>query len=61
MSIYNRTKYYKIKRGYDRIKTVGSIVINTSDPEKDIYSLELDVPFGELNQHDKVIFLIRHE
>ena len=41
-----------------RAKTVGCIRINTSDPEKDVYSLELDVPFGELDNHKKVIFTI---
>ena len=41
-----------------RAKTVGCIRINTSDPEKDVYSLELNVPFGELDQHKKVIFTI---
>ena len=27
-----------------KAKTAGDMVINTSDPEKDIYSLELNVP-----------------
>ena len=43
------------------IKSVGYIVINTSDPEKDIYCLELNVPFGELDNYSKVMFRIRHE
>jgi hypothetical protein len=41
-------------------KKVGSIVINTSDPEKDIYSLEMDVPLGELDTKKRVIFDIKH-
>lgn len=44
-----------------RVKTVGCIRINTSDPEKDVYSLELDVPFGELDYQKKVIFTIAKE
>ena len=42
-------------------KKVGCIRINTSDPEKDIYSLELEVPFGELDRQKKVIFEILHD
>lgn len=44
-----------------RPKTVGCIRINTSDPEKDIYSLELAVPFGELDVQKKVIFTIEKD
>ena len=40
------------------IKKVGCIRINTSDPEKDIYSFELEVPFGELDKRKKVLFTI---
>jgi len=40
------------------IKKVGCIRINTSDPEKDMYSLELEVPFGELDRQKKVLFKI---
>ena len=43
------------------VKKVGCIRINTSDPEKDIYSLELEVPFGELDRRKKVIFEILHD
>ena len=43
------------------MKKVGCIRINTSDPDKDVYTLELDIPFGELDQHDKVVFDIVHE
>ena len=43
------------------IKKVGTIVINNNDPEKDIYTLELDVPFGELDTKHRVYFDIRHE
>lgn len=44
-----------------KAKMVGCIRINTSDPEKDVYSLELDVPFGELERHSKVIFTIEKD
>ena len=51
---------YTMKNKYKEIKKVGNLVINMSDPEKDVYSLELDIPFGELDQHSKVIFEIVH-
>lgn len=44
-----------------KAKKVGYIRINTSDPEKDIYSLELEVPFGELDRQKRVIFEILHD
>lgn len=39
----------------------GVIRVNTTDPEKDTYTLELSIPFGELDKRDKVIFKIEHE
>lgn len=39
----------------------GAIRINTSDPERDTYTLELDISFGELETRDQVIFEIIHE
>ena len=39
----------------------GIIRVNTNDPEKDTYTLELSIPFGELDKRDKVIFKIEHE
>ena len=44
-----------------RPKKVGTININVSDPEKDVYSLNLEVPFGELDLHKEVRFAIRKE
>ena len=44
-----------------RAPKVGCIRINTSDPEKDIYTLELNVPFGELDKQKEVLFEIKHE
>lgn len=34
----------------------GYIRINKSDPNKDTYTLELNIPFGELDERDYVIF-----
>ena len=39
----------------------GAIRINTSDPERDTYTLELNISFGELETRDQVIFEIIHE
>ena len=47
----------RIKRkNYD-----GAIRVNTSDPERDTYTLELNISFGELETRDQVIFEIIHE
>lgn len=39
----------------------GAIVINKSDPMKDTYTLELYIPFGELDTRKTVIFKVRQE
>ncbi len=39
----------------------GAIRVNNSDPEKDTYTLELNISFGELETRDQVIFEIIHE
>lgn len=42
-------------------KEDGSIVINKTDPMKDTYTLELYIPFGELDTKKKVVFKVREE
>ena len=37
----------------------GYILINTEDPNKDTYTLELGIPCGELDHRKIVIFRIR--
>ena len=37
-------------------KPDGKILINYSDPMKDVYTLELNIPFGELDNRKTVIF-----
>lgn len=44
-----------------RSKIDGVIRVNTNDPEKDTYTLELGIPFGELDERDEVVFKIEHE
>lgn len=39
----------------------GAIRVNTSDPERDTYTLELNISFGELETRDQVIFEIIRE
>lgn len=41
-------------------KPDGAIVVNTDDPEKDTYTLELYIPFGELDRREDVKFKIIH-
>ena len=36
----------------------GYIRINTNDPEKDTYTLELMIPFGELDNRKSVYFKV---
>ena len=39
----------------------GAIVINKTDPMKDTYTLELYIPFGELDNRKTVIFKVHNE
>lgn len=50
------TRNSKKRKNYD-----GAIRINTSDPERDTYTLELNISFGELETRDQVIFEIIRE
>ena len=43
-----------------RKKPDGAIVVDTDDPEKDTYTLELYIPFGELDTKKDVVFRILH-
>ena len=42
-------------------KHEGTLNIDSSDPEKDIYSFELDVPLDELNKKRKVVLKVRRQ
>ena len=39
-------------------KPDGYIRINKTNPNKDTYTLELNIPFGELDSRDSVIFAV---
>ncbi len=39
----------------------GAIVINKTDPMKDTYTLELYIPFGELDSRKTVVFKVHNE
>lgn len=55
------TLVISLRTALKRSKPDGVIIVNTNDPEKDTYTLELGIPFGELDKRDKVIFKIEHE
>lgn len=52
---------FSVRKTKKHKKYDGAIRINTSDPERDTYTLELDISFGELESRDQVIFEIIHE
>lgn len=47
-----------VKRGKDlsKLKRGGTVVINDSDPEKDVMRIELDIPISEMMYSDLVYF-----
>ena len=40
---------------------VGTMVVNTMDPKKDVVRFELDVPISEAFGYDVVRFTVKHE
>ena len=47
---------YILCRKEPQKKPDGYIRINKSDPNKDTYTLELNIPFGELDERKRIIF-----
>lgn len=41
-----------------KYKGDGEMVINTEDPEKDVYSLNLNCPVDELAEKDEIVFKV---
>lgn len=39
----------------------GTLVINTTDPEKDVYNLELNVPVEELSEKKTIMFKVNSD
>jgi len=39
----------------------GSMIVNTTDPEKDVYRLSLNCPVAELSEKDSVTFKVTKE
>lgn len=54
--VFILTSYIISRKRFD-----GRIIINTKDPEKDTYRLEVMIPFGELNNRKDVRFVIFKE
>lgn len=45
--------------GLPELKTDGTMTINTSDPKKDVYSLELNSPVADLANKSIVSFTVK--
>ena len=60
LSIYIQAVFLGIMWGLNTciLCTDGVIRINTEDPDKDVYTLELGIAFGELNKRRVVMFKI---
>ncbi len=43
------------------INKAGTIVINTTDPKKDVMRIELEEPIGKIIEGDHVVFVVRNE
>ena len=39
-------------------KIVGTLKIDTSDPDKDTYLLHVDIPFDDLKRYKQVVFRV---
>lgn len=50
-------RYSKI----DNTDYSGVLTVNTKDPEKDVYHLAFDVPYGDIQNKDSVTFKVNNE
>ena len=46
--------------GQSKIHKDGTLVINTSDPNKDIYSMEFNYPLNRIDDRKIFVFDVRH-
>ena len=44
-----------------RPKRAGTLVINTTNPDKDVYSLNFDIPLGEIPKRKRIVFDVKIE
>lgn len=42
-------------------KKAGTLVINTTNPDKDVYSLNFDIPLGEIPKRKRIVFDVKIE
>lgn len=42
-------------------KKAGTLVINTTNPDKDVYSLNFDIPLGEIPKKRRIVFDVKIE
>ena len=42
-------------------KKAGTLVINTTNPDKDVYSLNFDIPLGEIPKKKRIVFDVKIE
>lgn len=46
--------------GQSKIHKDGTLVINTSDPNKDVYSMEFNYPLNRIDDRKIFVFDVRH-
>lgn len=46
--------------GQSKIHKDGTLIINTSDPNKDIYSMEFNYPLNRIDDRKIFVFDVRH-
>ncbi len=42
-------------------KRAGTFVINTTNPDKDVYSLNFDIPLGDIPKKKRIVFDVKIE
>ena len=45
----------------NKLTKAGTIVVNTTDPEKDVMRIELETPIGKMIEGDHVVFDVRKD
>lgn len=53
-----RLGVYKAYKVFLKDATVGRLIVNTTDPDKDVFALDLDCALGELPEREYIVFKV---
>lgn len=55
-----RLGIYRAYKVFLKDATIGTLTVNTTDPEKEVFSLNLDCALGELTTREYIVFKVEN-